>query len=434
MLQLLSDVDGRIRHLLVASLGRFDEYRVKGILRAFPSDVELTFVYSHMDSREFAQGLLIPDSLAFHRQGLGKLVEETSPGRTVNFLGLERVPHTWVQDLFHAYGGRRLMSSFPQAFSGFISSMISPNPVFSGSLEAQAANISNTSAELLAKPFWGQKGFTVLPNHHDKIIEGGDLIVVDDTVFVGEYAAQFEFSGQLMVRGISEGSLPQGIRNKVYEEVKNSVLRRIRRYDDSRLFRLVNNSVRDHLDMFFTPLPGGAVAVGDVRTALQHLKLPSNIRVVSQYQHLGAALDVFADGLAKKQEVVRIPALPSFYDTDLPVKRKSDITGETIFGQTMRISWNNVLLERFREASGKQVNCIYVPEYLPPGQLPLLSHSKAVAEKHFTRLDSDRFLELQQIAMDTYMKQGLAVVPVPFYSFYGHDGGLRCSVKVLERG
>lgn len=411
MVRLLSDVDGKIKHILLNLQGPADARRIGHIVKGFDKNAEVTVVYHGNSSESLPSHLLVKTKKVLRKElsALETLVSELPGGRRVNLLAIGNTPWIWVQDLVHVQEG------------GFI---LPSRPLTKKVISEQEGLAQRTVIELMNSHFWEQHRFHVDPR--EPILnnsDGGDLIAFGERLYVGNCLVGNYLRHQMGV------NLYHGIRKGSYSKARNAVLGHLSRFDSERKSRLVGmerQPLEAHLDLVFTPISEDCVIVADIRSTLQKLVLPREIMPVPEQSRLADQLEFLAEKLAKDYEkVVRIPCIPRLYAprgyNGEPVYSAIGDGSNTIFWPFVLdfISFNNVIQERFRDGD-KVVHRIYMPLY-------------PKVEAYGVPFDTSRVFNLQIEAVKVYMALGCEVRPVPFSVLAGYDGALRCSVKVLER-
>lgn len=400
--RLLSDIEGKIKHILMASTDINDVRRVKSTIDSFDEDVEVTIAYQGnqdgIPNRRLARAkrFLRIDSHLEH------IVAEID-GREVNFLPVENYVWPWIQDCLHVLEGKRVFASYP----------LNDLPY------SQRQKAQRTSLELIASPFWEEHGFAASTNgereHHT---EGGDFIAMGETVFVGN---QQMFNYLAYKMGFSPIS---GLSGKAYTKSKKILLDALKLLDSERTVYIVGapgQILQHHVDMVFTPVDEPHVVVADIHQTLAYLDLPNEVKVAPFYKNLADQLEIIAEILAKNFDVHRIPCIPRLY-----VPRKANRQNKAEISEYDNsldivptfLSFNNVLQEKFSE-NGNKRHRIYMPVY--PVQA-------------FPRIDPSKLTKIQSNAHNTYASLGCEVRDVLFDTFPAPDGVLRCTTLVLERG
>ena len=399
--RLLSDVDGKIRHVLLCLTEGYDAERVGSIIKAFDDDVEVSVVHETGKQGKVPNYLLTKAKSLLHigmSGGLERVVSELPNRKKVNFIAVQSKPWMWAQDLIHVSEGK----------------VVSP----SRSVNEQAGSergrfAQQTSLELITQQFWSEHGFSVEAKETGlNNSDGGDLIVLGDTVFVGGGLIDNYLHFKMGVKNVFTAG------GKTFERARNSVMSGLKAYEGGRKFRFVslhNSPFPGHLDMVFTPLSEDCFVLADIKGAISMLNLPREVKLAPPYHILVDLLEDLAERLAsqhKSVKIVRIPCIPRLV---LGTDDKSPLTHF--------MSFNNVLQERFKGKNGVNNHRVYVPAYnVLPSPLAL------------RYIDVDALLRLQNDALNVYRGLGHDIRPVTFPLISGYDGALRCSVKVLERG
>lgn len=408
MPKLLSDVEGKIKHILIASPEVMDIPRVRYIVEAFDRDVAITVVYPGTPEDDAPTHFGSKAKRLFHRglSHLEQLASELPGGRDITYLPSPNKPWMWVQDLIHVQEGNAIAPSRH--------SVALPTP--SGRESQQ--NI----ADIVNNPFWEKHGFTINPNSANLYsTDGGDLIVMGNTVFVG---------GDILAKHLHYGmnvNVNRKVPSSAYERARSYVFSKLKTIDSERNYRVIDvggQSLGHHLDIVFTPIDENTVVVSDIKSTLEYLNIPPQIRPVPTHQRLVSQLEEFAKRLKRKYEnVVRVPLVPRLY---IPGNRigslrtEGDYTtaSQDVFGL---MTFNNVLQEQYTQ-NGRSIHRVYMPIYNIPEIVGLPG------------MDSSKFMDIQYQALNAYQSLGIEVRPILFGNIMGFDGALRCSVKVLARG
>lgn len=392
MKRLLSDVDGKIRHVLLCLAGPRDVRRVAFIVHELDKEVEIT-IACHQDV-----GLQIPTrARAVAKKVLRRnlsvrenLALNLPRGRRVNLLPMANEPWMWAQDLIHISEDKTVSPSISER-EDVLSDV--------GKMSKQ------TSSELIKQRFWKEREFNVRDEQRTGLSnsDGGDMIVCGETVFVGDGMINNYLKNKLGIKG-------NYVKPETYKRAQSSVLRGLRTLEKERMFRLLPFQL-DHLDMIFTPIAENCFVVADMKQVIESLNLPADISIDPRYEKYISLLENLADFVSSEhrgRRVVRIPCIPPLvYD------------GHVLNHFT---SYNNILQERIKLANGTITHRAYVPIY---------SHSPTFLQ----RINPAIWFGFARSAIDIYRDLGLKVRTVPFLlereRYIG--GGLRCSVKVLER-
>lgn len=408
MVKLLSDIEGKIKHILIASPQIMDIPRVKRIVEAFDEDVAVTVVYPGTPQDDTPNRFGAKAKRLFHRElsHIERLVAELPGRRDITYLPVPNEPWMWVQDLIHVQEEQNIV---PSRHSAAL-------PSQSGR-EAQR-NIAN----LVNNTFWKRHGFTIRPNSTNLYsTDGGDLIVLNGAIFVGGDMIATHLYYNMNVR------VNRKIPSNTYERARNYVLERLKTFDSERNFRVIDvggQPLGHHLDIVFTPIDENTVVVADIKSTLEYLNIPPKIQPVPTHQRLVSQLEEFAKRLERKYEhVVRVPLVPRLYIPgneigSLTMEGDYTTASQDVFGL---MTFNNVLQEQYTQ-NGRTIHRIYMPIYPIPEIVGLPG------------MDPSRFENIQLQALDAYQSLGVQVRPVLFGHIIGFDGSLRCSIKVLARG
>ncbi|MFA5113780.1 MAG: hypothetical protein WC529_05760 [Candidatus Margulisiibacteriota bacterium] len=410
---LLSDTHGKIKQLylscttslsalaveqlgradVVASLQTIDLPRITSILRQTDADVRVNVAY-HAAGGE-----------ADLARPLRELAAEFP--EKLNLLETEYQTGTWAQDRLYAFNDRHISvrGSTPRTDNSFDSEGL---PTMRFALEHLSA-----------------LGFTICPAPIAELdlIRGADIITADEQVFLGFNALRIPYMYANEAGGEDRGKA--GFYHLITDKAKLKALTRFERTGRiSGELQLFANSMgaaleqfagkpvifaagydqplaaQCDLDMFFTPLGGGLVAVADPTLANE-----TRGRLIGQgfHDHVNRSQDTPTDRFQLKKEemagfvdwlkwkgftVVRVP----FFNK---LEREPELVPWA--------SYNNVLVEIF--ADRKRV-------YMPVYDLP----------------------ELDDLAARTYAGLGFEVRRIAgIKEIAGAFGALRCSTKVLER-
>lgn len=410
---LLSDTHGKIRQLYlscstslsalaVEQLGRaevvadfqtIDLPRITSILRQTDADVRVNVAYHGSGA---AADLVRPwRELAVEFPGKLNLIE------TAYQTG------TWVQDRLYAFNDRHVAvrGSMPRTDNAFDSEGL---PTMKFALEHLSA-----------------LGFTVCPAPIAELdlIRGADIITADNQVFLGFSALRIPYMYANEAGGEDRGKA--GFYHLITDKNKLKALTRFERTGkisgDLQQFAVQMAAALEQfsgktvtftagyggpitaqcdLDMFFTPLGGGLVAVADLALAE-----PTRGRLAGAgfHDHVNHPLDTPTDRFQLKKEeldsFINWLKWKGFTIVRVPFLNKLERGAEVV----PWASYNNVLVEIFGDR--KRV-------YLPTYDLPELDDLAA-------KIYADLGFEVRRIA-------GIKAIA-------GMLGALRCSTKVLER-
>ena len=400
--RLLSDIKGRIKHVLITSNDGVYARQVSTILKSFDPDVEATIVYQGSPTDT------VPDkwrakAKRFLGRGshLERLVAEIDSSRKVNFLPVEHDVWPWIRDCVHVLEGKGVASSFP-----------SRTIPYSNRQQAQ-----QTSLDIVANSFWEEHGFRVMSNGNFRYpAEGGDILVSGDTIFMGTNHMANYFMRDKGVVPVSR------MKSKDYSSSQELLLEALRAVDSERSVHWVGIAqkvLQHHIDMLFTPINDHSVVIADIHSTLNYLDLPKEVRVLEIYQALANDIDAIAKKFEAHYDVSRIPYLPRLYiagDNGGEKRYESSRKGQVDVLPTS-LSFNNVLQESY-EQDGQTHHTIYMPIYPP---------------RAFPPIDPAKLTKIQLDAHDAYTALGLKVRPILFDTLPGQDGALRCGMLVLER-
>lgn len=411
MAKLLSDIDGKIKHILITSPQIGDIGRVKRTIEVFDRDVAVTVVYPGTPN-DYTSGWLGAKAKRLFGKELSHLEQLTTEiygGRNVTYLAVPNEPWMWPQDLIHVMEDNTIMPSRSLA------------PYH------QRAETQKSITDLVNSSFWKENGFSISQNPtmlHNT--DGGDLIAFEDALFAGGGIIAHHLSYDLHV------DTNRKIPSRAYERGKNDVINRLKSIDSERDVKVMDidgQPVGPHLDLIFTPIDKDTVVVADVKTTLEYLNVPPEIQSIPHYQPLIDQLDKFAQKLERKyNRVARVPLVPRLYApkgmngrklSSVRADLKTNYATESsdVFGL---MSFNNVLQERY-SVNGKKIHRVYIPLYPIPEIVGIPG------------MDSSKFKDIQIQAVTTYLNLGVEVKPVLFAYIMGFDGALRCSTKVLRR-
>jgi hypothetical protein len=397
MARLVSDVDGKIKHVLLCLGEPRDAERVASIVKAFDDDVVITIAYNGKSGESLPSRSWVW-AKAFLRKELSALealVSQLPSGRSITLLALRHDPWLWAQDLIHVSEGKAVSPSRSEK-----------GPARSGT----ARHSQETSLDMASQQFWSDRGFTVdVKDSGLHNTDGGNVIVCGETVYIGGTLVDLYLQNQMGDENVYTAS------TMTYEKARSSVLKGLELYDEQRrlcLLALNRLPFPGHLDMIFTPLSERRFVIADMKGAIARLRLPRDVRIKRPYDNYVDLLEKVSDLITSwddGSEVVRIPCIPPLICEDEPVNHFT--------------SFNNILQERFDAANGSRTHRVYVPIVTVfPSQIML------------KYVDFGAWLKLHDDALDVYRNLGLEVRPVPFPLEAGIGGGLRCSVKVIERG
>ena len=392
MRRLLSDVDGRIKHVLLCLSDPGDIRRVASIVRAFDEDVEVT-IACHQDfgTQLPRQPLVAIKRLLRRNLSASERLAIDLPGRRkFNLLPVEGDPWIWAQDLIHVLDDKVLSPSIPEA-----------EKALSG-----IGKLSQlTSSQLLKHRFWRDRGFEVAAAMTPTLSnsDGGDLIACGETLFVGGAMIGAHLKYKV-------GHSSKYVKRANYKMAESRVLHEIKHLDDARTLCVLPFQA-DHLDMVFTPVAENCLVLADINGPMEGLRLPANVSVQERYNRYAGAVENLAQAVSEKcsgAKVVRVPCVPPLV-----------CEGQVLNHFT---SYNNILQEKFRTPGGDLRHRVYVPVY---------SHAPALLRY----INPANWFNIMNCAVDVYRSIGLEVRTVPFLLEPSKHigGGLRCSVKVLER-
>lgn len=392
MNRLLSDIDGKIKHVLLCLAGSHDIQRIVAIVKAFDKDVEITIACHRAFGEQLSSRTraVVKRLLRRNLSERDLLALSLPSGRTIHLLSMDEDPWIWAQDLVH----------------------ISENKILSPSIAETERSLSEigklsqkTSSELLKQQFWIDHEFTVTGATELGLgnSDGGNLIACGETVFVGD-----GMIGQHLKHKM--GQKNGHVKQETYERAEGNVLRGLKELEGERRLCVLPFQA-DHLDMAFTPISENSFVLADVSQAIEALRLPPHVSIQGSYRKYASALEKLASAISLKwpsARVARIPCVPPLMCDGRPLNHST--------------SYNNILQENFRSADGIVKHRAYVPMY---------SHSSAL----FQHIDPANWFGLQKSAIDIYRGIGLEVriVPLLLEPVRHVGGGLRCSVKVLER-
>lgn len=392
MKRLLSDVDGKISHVLLCLAAHRDIRRVASIVAAFDKEVEITIACHHdfgkqLSSRTWAavkkllqRSLSAPEQLAVNLPG----------GRRINLLPMDEDPWIWAQDLIHVLEKKILSASISEAENAL----------------SEIERLSQkTSLGLLKQQFWIDHQFTVAEATEIGLgnSDGGDLIACGEMVFVGDGMIGSHLKYRM-------GQRNKYVKQETYEKAKDRVLRGLRTLEEERTFCVLPFQA-DHLDMVLTPISEDCFALADIEQTIDALRLPPNVSIQDRYKTCAGALDNLAGAISSKcvgVRVVRIPCVPPLV-----------CDGRVLNHFT---SYNNIVQEKFRFSDGDVKHRAYIPIYCHSPEL-------------FRYVNPGHWFGFLKSAIHAYRGIGLEVRTVPFLLEPAQHigGGLRCSVKVLER-
>ena len=393
MTRLLSDVDGKISHVLLCLAGPRDIRRVASIVATFDKEVEITIACHHDFGKQLSSqtwavaknllrgNLSVPEQLAVSLPG----------GRRINLLPMHEDPWIWAQDLIHVLEKKILVPSISET-ENVLSDI--------GRLSKK------TSSGLLKQQFWIDHQFTVAEATEMVGLgnsDGGDLIVCGETVFVGD-----GMIGQHLKYGMNQRN--KYVRHGTYAKAKDHVLRWLSALEEERTFCVLPFQA-DHLDMVLTPISEDCLALADIEQTIDALRLSPNVSIQDRYKTYASALQDLAGAISSQcvgVRVIRIPCVPPLV-----------CNGRVLNHFT---SYNNIVQEKFRFSGGNVKHRAYIPIY---------SHSPEL----FRYVNPANWSGFLKSAIDAYRAIGLEVRNVPFLLEHAthFGGGLRCSVKVLER-
>ncbi|MEK6949186.1 MAG: hypothetical protein AABX34_03125 [Nanoarchaeota archaeon] len=400
MARLLSDIEGKIRHILISSRYNMEIPRIKHIVNAFDADVTITIFYQKIPE----------DNALAEFSHLEQLIASLPHERNINYVPITNQPWLWIQDLIHVREDHSITPSRPS------------EPLLSKDGKETQQNI----ASIIDSAFWEDKGFPIKPNTTGLYnTDCGDIIVFNNNVFVGSYI----INKHLKYNARYNANFQTGDASSYsYQYAKEEYMAGLRKLDSERNLHIMDvggEPLAHHLNMVFTPIDENTVAVADPKSTLEYLNLPKEIQPVPSHQRLVNQLERFAESLERKyNRVVRIPLIPRLYRSNENKAQSYRREGKfTISSQELCIlmSFNAVLQERY-SLDGNTVHKIYIPTHSVPDII------------NANGIDLSRFGEVQQQAISTYESLGIQVKPVSFNYMVGFDGGLACTIKVLERG
>jgi hypothetical protein len=299
---LLSDVEGKIKHLLMfassISFGGFNLFelpRIKSLLKNLDSDAKITIAYSSLSSPEIKEAIL-------------RLKDAR--------IDLIRAPANlswWACDCFYVLENRFLIKLW---------------------FEEVYTKYTKEDVKVLDCPYWKERGFKIFSDKELGLysIFGGELIVGDKFIFIGPESVYY-----YRKQGITDNTLIKNFKKVAGQ--REIIL--INPYD-SRIGI-------PELDLWFTYLGDERIILGDIERAEEFLcvrrLLDKGFRYNNQYYALlKKRLDSFKEFFIQKGfDILRVPLLPTLY------KPKHIISMHT---------YNNVLLEIF-----KRKKRVYMPVY-----------------------------------------------------------------------
>jgi N-dimethylarginine dimethylaminohydrolase len=382
--RLLDERQGKIKHIFLTYSSDTQYFRVLNTIKAFDEDVRFTVFYNSMLSTDTY---------------LERIANET--GNEVELINARGKLPEWVQDGTLVFDNQEIMLS-----------------VSNKTLSKRLRSFQSVS-NLLNLPYWQENGFSVVDCEHTlPNLDGGDLITIGDTTYVGSYLSS-EF--------IRNFGTKRDVSFKRAQQIVEQELRKLISLEKTKFIGIKQKPVAQHIDMYFTPLDDVCI-IGDVKSSFGELELPINFGIDKQLRNMSKNLEALATKLAKRKEVIRIPCLP-------PIKIKDESGREGVIRiqcghvayETPNlipfISYNNILVEKFQQ-DGEEVKRVYMPTYhIDQGAISSLT----TPQTHQT------LLQQQTRAQQIYEELGYEVRTVKLEGLIGADGGLRCSTKILKR-
>lgn len=391
--RLLSDNEGKITQLLIPLIDTGYIPTVKSIIGSFDQDVAFTIIYQGTEEDIPSRfGTFGKRLLRKELSPLEQLASEVN-GRNINYLAIPNPPYILLNHLIHVQEGR----------------VIIPVNFFIFGDPKETEKTRQSISDIVNSPSWERNGYTVQQNNTHLInTNGDDLIVFNDTVFVGSNNIIGHYLSSIKVNPY--GKVPQ----KTYYRAIAHVSRGLKELDSERKFQLMSVGTEvlgNFLDVIFTPIDEDTIVVADISYLKDYL--PSEIKVTPAYQPVVNQLDAFAERQKRRfSQVVRIPLIPELYS----INNSGNEQEHRVFSF---ISYNNVLQERYL-SNGETVHRIYMPTYIFEGiEIP--------------GMDISKFVDLQQQAIDKYKSLGVEVRTIPLPHIIGKDGVLMSHTKVLER-
>lgn len=401
--ELLSDIEGRITHILVGCDNPLDFRELVSIRAGFDRDVRVSIMYNC--SLEVI---------------IGQLKEMmATTGKEAHYYALKGDVPLWMQDRLHVFKGKKVMST------------LTPEESKRRQKNKTRSNYGKTDI-IFESDFWKNNGFEVIPNDLGLYnTDGGELIPAHNKLFVGSRLVS-EYAYHDLKKPIKDRSeFP-----KVQEELREILTR----LDPSRELVFVgvkSVSVGEHIDCFFTPLSDTEIFIQLPSGTLELMGgLPSNFRMHEKYfrhyEHNLAQLGEFFIDLG--YDIKPMLGLPPFHYLLEDGKKvaTTHMNNNGLFISEFLVpymTYNNIVQESFQN-NGTAKRRIYGPSYI---------------------LEKDVFEELGIVGIyDKLIKLNHAAYHMPEYSYdavidnveirkiavgyRAHKiGSLRCSIKVLER-
>jgi len=406
--RLLSELDGKISHILLAYSTFEDFPRIESLVKVLDDDVRITIFYnennpleSQYDERRHFWKRLLHQK----REGLEKVVDlQKDSKKQIDLVTVEDEISRWVQDRVHVFEDKILMPSTTKELSDSRLAERNPRNIWRNNL-------------MFEHPFWQDLGFRVIPYDIDLYnTDGGDLIPFGDTLFAGSYLST-EFLYHDM----------HGKGNQSMQFAEREVRKRLKKLDTTRDIRFIGANGKpllQHIDLFFTP-DEGYNFIADVQGTMKMVNLPPGFYSDRQFKFMRRNMQKLVGRLS--EDSVRLPCmLPQmFKGSDGPVEVARTLGNRTYLGTNLIpfCTFNNVIRERYVK-DGVEKKVVYLPFYSPDVSLVELCGDEMIDNK---------ILALSIHAKSYYEKKGYEVRTVDFPSVARELGSLRCSTKVLRR-
>ena len=399
--ELLSDIGGRITHILVGCGNPLDFREIVSIRAAFDEDVKVSVMYT--------------SALDFTISTLKELVEKT--GKDINCYPINGSAPLWMQDRLHVFKGKKVMSS------------LTPEEALRRKQVYSEYTADKTDA-IFESDFWEANGFEVIPNDLGLYnTDGAELIPANKKLFVGsrlvtEYAHH-------------DLNIPPEKRN--LQDLEAELGGKLARLDPSRelVFVGVNHvPAGQHIDCFFTPLSDNEVLIQLPSGTLElmhglHKNFTTDQKYFQHYEHDLANLgEHFIDLRYEVKPVLGLPPMHYSLDGKRVQTVHAEFNGLTISEFLVPyMTYNNILQESF-SGNGFAVRRIYGPTY----KLQEDVFKRVGREEDYKKL---AFLNQAAYDMPGFSYKALIenvdirTIPLGYRAY--KIGSVRCSVKVLER-
>lgn len=401
--ELLSDIEGRITHILIGCNTPFEFQEIVSARSKFDEDVRISVMYNSQ----------LEDWL--HR--LKRMVETTD--KEVDCYPIHGIVPIFMQDRIHVFKGKRVMSSLTPTEA----ERRKQNPTKNTELKTDI---------IFESDFWEKNGFEIIPNDLGLYnTEGGELIPVHNKLFVGS-----RLTGEYAYHDLEKAIENKGDLLKTEGELK----KRLAKLDTKRELVFVGvegMSVGEHIDCFFTPIDDNEIFIQHPSGTIDLMGgLPDNFQVNKDYfrnyvERLPYLGDFFNDSGYKAAPMFGLP--PLHY---IEAKGDKVVTfckdGRWIFLNEFLVpymTYNNILQESFTE-DGKQIRRIYGPSYIIRKDI-----FEGLNETH----TYEKLIKLNEAAyyMPKYsytaVMGNVEIRRINVYYRAHLMGSLRCFVKVLER-